>query len=297
MIRAFPETRLVIRPVRRPVRLEAPEPFPSLPVGNARPDEFPHIFRDSQGRLIPGELIQIQIAHDGLGLHPPVPVSIHSPGLPMELVNHSATRDIPFRCCIGNLLHHRQVFLPQGIATCDMRGLVNEPGGLYVMPVGHNLVTVVPVIVEKQAQMSRRRVHYLFRKNVEKIQYPLPEPLVRPHPVKIRIRLDDMQMGVHRLVLVGILLAESHVTERFPVPREGLEIPVPDRVSAVFLYIPVKVSGKTCRRTVPCCPSIFTEAVYGKSECVNLLLRVKRTSFTVHAPVHSPVLRVDEFLL
>ncbi len=54
--------------------------------------------------------------------------------------------------------------------------------------------------------MTRLSINNLFSKYVYQIAELLPEPLIRPNAVQAGVSLEDVKVGIHRLLLILILL-------------------------------------------------------------------------------------------
>ena len=90
VVRAFPESGLVVVSVGGTVCAQAPEPFSVFPVYDMAFDELPASAGFFQ-RVFPSrKLPQIEITHDGFSLHPPVSVRIYRSRVSVKFVYHPA---------------------------------------------------------------------------------------------------------------------------------------------------------------------------------------------------------------
>ncbi len=74
----------------------------------------------------------------------------------------------------------------------------------------------------------------LVGENQDQVTELFFEALVFPYPVQVGIRFEDMQVGVHRLRLIRVLVAEPHILYPFPVFRKGFHITVLFRVETIL---------------------------------------------------------------
>ena len=80
MIRTFPEPRLVIISVHRAVGTHTPMPFSVLVVYQMLLDEVPASESLLHGYFVIKVLVEVDMPHNVLSLHPPVAVAVEAAG-------------------------------------------------------------------------------------------------------------------------------------------------------------------------------------------------------------------------
>ena len=112
--------------------------------------------------------------------------------------------------------------------------------------------------------------------------------------IEIGVRLDDMEMRILRLRVIGILLGESHICNRLPVAVLGFDIASVLRFPCLFLDGLEETVCTVQGRLIARCPCILAQSVHHEPQAVELFLGVRRVAQTVHFPIGSAILRVDE---
>ena len=88
VVRALPETGLVVDGVQRAVRMSAPEPLTILVVNELGLDVVPAALGLLQGGFVAEVLVDVHPPYDVLGLNPPVEVVVNMSCIEISLVNH-----------------------------------------------------------------------------------------------------------------------------------------------------------------------------------------------------------------
>ena len=113
---------------------------------------------------------------------------------------------------------------------------------------------------------------------------------------QVGVWLNDVQMGVLRLGVVGIELRETHVGYLAPLPCASLDVSVVLAVEGVFLYAVKQFQGIVERLMVARSTCIFRQTINGEANGIKLLLRVERAPLAVDAPEHPTMLLVVEMV-
>ena len=92
------------------------------------------------------------------------------------------------------------------------------------------------------------------------------------------------------------MLTETHVGYRLPIACGSLAITGFLPVARIGLYVIEKPQGYVQGLPIATGSIIFAEAIDDKSDCIELLLGVKRSAIGVKAPVGSPELIVNKKL-
>ena len=150
------------------------------------------------------------------------------------------------------------------------------------------------MLVEEQTQMTRRRIDYMPLEGIEQRAYAFDELLVAPYAQQIGIRLDYMQMCVHRLAVVAVLGRQTHILYGLPVARSRLDIASAAAVAAAGLDVVVERHGISQRLPIARGADIFAQPVEGEAEGIELLAGVERPPLGVERPVYAAELRVVE---
>lgn len=145
------------------------------------------------------------------------------------------------------------------------------------MSVAYLRVLPVPVLIEKQTEMAAgAQPCERVKEKAQQRGRGLAQSGIRPHTQQIGVRLDDVQMCVHRLARVVIFGAQAHVGYRRPVAAGCLHIAAAHPVAAVLLYVaehPLRIIerfGIASRGT-----GVLAEPVNGKSYGIELLFSVE----------------------
>ena len=140
--------------------------------------------------------------------------------------------------------------------------------------------------------MPALRVKYSGYKYLDQVAQLLFQAFVFPHAVKIRIRLQNMKMRIHRLLLVLILIAQSHVLYGLPLAGQCFYIPVLHRIKTVFfnhlkqpdrIFQSLAVTGGA---------GILTQSVNSKAQGINLFLGIRRCTVGIQLPEYAAILLV-----
>lgn len=100
---------------------------------------------------------------------------------------------------------------------------------------------------------------------------PYAQPDVGPDAVEVRVRLQNVQVGVHRAGDIFVLLAQAHVVDGTPVAGGGFGVAVVPGIKSVLLDGIEQAHGVLERLAVARGPVEFTQSVEGESEGVNCL--------------------------
>ena len=294
MVGAFPEAGFGLGEVRGAVREDGPPPLAGGGVYQVLADVGPCGQGAVCGSRIAVEFPQPEVAHYGLGLHPPLAGVVI--GAVRELfVAHGTIGKEAF---VAGLAHgkgpgphardHIQV-------TGGKSAFHGQPGGLDVVPVGHAAGQHGPVALEVQLQVPGRG-HHFCADNLQQRRNPLAQLLVRPHLIQVGIGLQDVQVGVHGFIGVDVVGRQGHVFQGREIPREGLHVAAVLRIRKVGFYYAVQVDGLFEGTIVLGGLVQLREAVNGKALRIKLLFGVLPLPFCRYAPVHAAPLVVAEVL-
>lgn len=134
----------------------------------------------------------------------------------------------------------RLYFVQQCFVTQHQGGFVKKPGRFNVVSVGDDAVWALPVVIEEELQMRCLRVQYAVDEQADEVVQATLQVIVLPYPEQIGVRLQDVQMGIHGLSLVGILVAEAHVGHFFPFAGQRF---------AISVFLSVEGCAPRCRET------------------------------------------------
>ena len=155
------------------------------------------------------------------------------------------------------------------------------------MSVGYYVAVGAPVVVKEEVKVVRLFVEYFAGEQVEHVpQLPL-QPFVLPHAVEVGVRLENVQMGVHRLARVLVLVAKAHVLNGFPLARKGLDVAIPVAVEAVFFNRFKQFYSVVESLAVASGSRVFAQSIDGEALRVDLFLRVERLAVGRKRPVHA----------
>ena len=133
MVGAFPKARLILARNGRTGFRDAPTPLAPLIVDNVAAREFPHPHKLVIELLLPAELVRIEQAHQGLGLHPPMLFPVPMIGSRVKFVAQAA-RGIK---ALGGSGGHVDGHLPKPVNAVlvaeDFGRFEQQPGGFDVV--------------------------------------------------------------------------------------------------------------------------------------------------------------------
>ena len=293
MVGAFPEARLVVGAVDRRV-LAAPVPLPSLMVDDVVARVCPRLHRPVEHpRLVVVEE-EVRLADDVLRLHPPVAVAVEM-AVAIRFVDHRTVGKTTLESGMGDAARHSQRLREQALVAKHLCCLEQEPRRLDVVTVGDDVVGARPVVEEEESEMASlaRRDDAVDEESLERLR-SLEQVGVAPHAKQVGVRLDDVQVGVHRLRHVGVLGAQAHVLQRVPEAVQSLGVATVNAVAAVRLDVAEKAHGIVQRLGVARSPRILAESIDGKAQRIELLLGVERSAVGCYRPEHASVLMVVE---
>ena len=105
------------------------------------------------------------------------------------------------------------------------------------MSIGNDVVFAFPIVIEEKLQMGCLYVQYTVNEQVDEIGQLFFQLSVFPYSEQVSVWFQDMQMGVHRFTLVGVLVAETHISHFFPLTGQRLAISVFLLIEAVRLNV------------------------------------------------------------
>ena len=225
MIGTFPEAGLVVDGVERAVGMAAPMPLATLPVDKVGLDILPTLDGTLPRGFVAEMLVDVDPAHDVLGLYPPVQVVVLTAGVEVGLVDHGAVGVESFRRRLGHHPHDRLHFGQHVAVVKDQRGLVQEPRTLDVVAVALQLPgSARPVHIEKQVEVVGVGVQDAIGKDVDEVAQGahyadnifrrrgdgngengadggdvvarIASLKLKEAAIEVGVRLDDVQMGV-----------------------------------------------------------------------------------------------------
>ena len=103
-------------------------------------------------------------------------------------------------------------------------------------------------------------------------------------------------MRILRLGIVGIKFRQTHITYGLPVTRQCFDITIMLSIQRMFFNTVIQVESVLQGLSVTRGTGIFRQAVDGKADSIELLLRVLGLSLVVETPIHATIFRVDEMI-
>ena len=119
-------------------------------------------------------------------------------------------------------------------------------------------------------------------------------PRIRARVQQRRIRLEEVEVGVHRSARVEVDLAQPLVGRERPVALVVLAVAAVPRVAPVPLDQVEERRRKVERTPEAAGPVVLGERVDGERLRVELLARVARRAAVIHRPVHAAVIGIHE---
>ncbi|MNN61708.1 hypothetical protein D3C81_1769570 [compost metagenome] len=109
------------------------------------------------------------------------------------------------------------------------------------------------------------------------------QPAAPAHPEVIRVRFQNVQVGIHGFDRILVLLAQAQTIVPGPIPGKHVHVAAVHRVKAFFDDL--KQLFRYIQQLRPACgQNIFRNTVEVKGLAVYLFLRVKRLAQMVHCP-------------
>ena len=129
------------------VGFHPPYPLAALPVQNVGLGKSPHALKLIHELLVTAELVGVQEAHQGLGLHPPVLFAHQVVGL--QLVAQASVGVEALGSGYGH--GQRQVLKASNkrVVVQHLGGFEQQPSGLNVVAIRDDIRLRLPVFVEK----------------------------------------------------------------------------------------------------------------------------------------------------
>ncbi len=161
------------------------------------------------------------------------------------------------------------------------------------MSVGDSARQHCPVPLEIQLQMAVGR-HHALTDNVKQADQRRLQTRIRPHPIEIGVRLQDMQMRIHGLVGIDVMRGQGHVFQRREIAGERFDIAAVLRIREMRLdrLKESRRHGQDLR--VSRCLIEFAEPIDGKTLGIQLLLDIKRFTCSRNTPIDTAVFRIDK---
>ena len=247
MIRTFPEPGKGRGSVRFSVGPYAPVPF-AFRADEVGADVLPCRQGPFQAFFKAQVFPRPEIADDGLRLHPPLAGIV--PGTVGEgFVGHGAVREQAFVAGIGHPSGALADAFHQGVIPQRQGTFLQQPGGLYVVPVGDGAGKDAPICPEIEPQMPVRP-HDPVPDQVDEFPRPLFQQGVRPGLVEVGVGLQEVQVRVHGLVCVDVVGAQGTVRERGEVPGQSFCVTAVLPVMEIPLCSMEQADGRFQRRLV-----------------------------------------------
>ena len=259
-----------------------------------RPDILPCIVAPPQECLVAGSFVHIEKTDDSFGLYPPVTVRIDAFRLRIVFVDQTSvgSQSLDGRGC--QCLDH-------GTDICrNLRfseyegGFVDEPRCLDVMPVRDLPSLWLPPCIEKEIQVPRLRIEKPVGMDVNQFPDRRRNPIFTPDPQQVRVRFEQVQVRIHAEVGVGILLAQTHVFQRLPVPGQCFDVSALHCIPDMLLKRSEQSGGFVQRLRITRRPDIFAQSVNCETDSIALFLAADRTSVGSYLPVDPTMYRVDQ---
>ena len=168
---------------------------------------FPDVVPAGQGALEGGIVGMIlpkpEVAHHGLGLDPPL-TGVVKGTVQKLLIAHGAVGQ---QALVAGAAHGQRpgTHAVHHVGVAKGEGALHgQPGGLDVVAVGKAAGQHAPVPFEIQLQVARGR-HHTRADDIQESLHGLLERRIGPHLVQVGIGLQDVQVGVHRLVGIDVV--------------------------------------------------------------------------------------------
>ena len=101
------------------------------------------------------------------------------------------------------------------------------------MAIGNFIRFDVPLLIEEKIKM-KFITDDLFLKKYDQVSKLNAQLGILPTAIKICIRLQNMEMRVHRFFFVGIFFAKAQISKQIPVAIECFQIAIGLRIEAVL---------------------------------------------------------------
>ena len=119
-------------------------------------------------------------------------------------------------------------------------------------------------------------------------------PIFTPDPQQVRVRFEQVQVRIHAEVGIGILLAQTHVFQRLPVPGQCFDVSALHCIPDMLLKRSEQSGGFVQRLRITRRPDIFAQSVNCETDSIALFLAADRTSVGSYLPVDPTMYRVDQ---
>jgi len=213
----------------------------------------------------------------------------------MTFVDHAAVGPVAFECRFGDPCAATPRASEQFVVAQCLSRSEKEPRCFDVVTERYVArMAVVPCFVEKEPEMPVRS-HDAREEEFEQMTCLTAQPLLRGvKPQQIGIPFEDMQMRVHRFVLVGVLVAQADILQGGPVAGRRLEVAVVLQIERMGLNGFEEPPCLLRRTRVIRRACVFAQSVNGESQRIELLARIGRRAVGTYRPIDSAEFRVDE---
>ena len=134
---------------------------------------------------------------------------------------------------------------------------MQEPHRFDVVSEALYIALSLPTIVKKQVKVFGLLVEQVGEKNVNQIAYALGQFGCSPYTVEVGVRFENMKVRIHGARTVLIFVAQTHISNRLPVAREGFYISVVLVIESMAFNIVIKRLGILQRFGTACGARIF----------------------------------------
>ena len=152
----------------------------------------------------------------------------------------------------------------------------------------------LPPCIEKEIQVPRLRIEKPVGMDVNQFPDRRRNPIFTPDPQQVRVRFEQVQVRIHAEVGVGILLAQTHVFQRLPVPGQCFDVSALHCIPDMLLKRSEQSGGFVQRLRITRRPDIFAQSVNCETDSIALFLAADRTSVGSYLPVDPTMYRVDQ---
>ena len=139
-------------------------------------------------------------------------------------------------------------------------------------------------------------VNYLRSENFDQIFKLIFKFIIFPYAIQIGIGLQNVKMGVHCFLLVGIFIAQAQVLQHHPLPAVRLEIAILFFIKTMLLNQKKKLFCFVETDDISCCTIILDKSIDKKRLTVDLLFGVGRSSIGMQHPIGTAIFGIKKML-
>ena len=241
-------------------------------------------------------LVEVDMSDDILTLHPPLALQVVLVIILPVFIYHTAVWTQTFVSSISDTADNLLYLLKHLFVAQDQSCLVKQPGSLDVVTETLDIALALPLVIEEEVEMVSLLVQEFICEDVEQVANTLLQFRSLPHTIEIGVRLDDMQVRIHRTAAILVLVAQSHVGDRLPVTFQRLNISIVLTVESMVFDVMIQRDGDVECLLVTGGTSILRHTIDGESNGVGLLLGVQRIALVIHTPEDTTLFLVEEVI-